>query len=199
MWPCSSPALRQHRRHRRCLARGVSRTGFAGRGVQLANSPRPEKLLETSACWRCLADSVATLGRPCPHVVFGLAPCWRSRRGPSCGELFGSLRLSGEADRLLESEIEARRRLPLRLPRDIRVKFKPDAPPYQALEETGGPGEGNCCGQQRRSKRIAPVGLSQASANTAVCWPWAGLRGSLCVLTTSRGEGEAAVGSAIGG
>ena len=109
--------------------------------------------------------------------------------------VFGSFGWSGEALDLLESKL-----------RDggfqfafepIKVKFSPDAASLKAIEETGTALGRQLQSEQRKvQRRSASGGLSESRSNPAV-QALGRVVGSLCVLTTSKGEGQSRLGGAM--
>jgi len=176
------------------LAQGVSRTGVRVESVNCEFAP-PEQLLETIRRCDALLIGSPTLGGHAPTpIVSALGTLLAEADRAKPVGVFGSYGWSGEAIDLLEAKLrDGGFRFAFET---IRVKFSPDGATLQRLEETGTALGRELLGQQRRSKRIAAGGLSQSLSNTAVL-ALGRIVGSLCVLTTRRGEGEAAVGSAM--
>ncbi|NQV10933.1 MAG: flavin reductase [Cyanobacteria bacterium] len=176
------------------LAQGVSRTGVRVESVNCEFAP-PEQLLETIRRCDALLIGSPTLGGHAPTpIVSALGTLLAEADRAKPVGVFGSYGWSGEAIDLLEAKLrDGGFRFAFET---IRVKFSPDASTLQRLEETGTALGRELLGQQRRSKRTPAGGLSQSLSNSAVL-ALGRVVGSLCVLTTRRGEGEGAIGSAM--
>jgi flavorubredoxin/flavin reductase (DIM6/NTAB) family NADH-FMN oxidoreductase RutF len=175
------------------LAQGVSRTGVRVESVN-CEFATPEQLLETiRGCDAFLVGSPTLGGHAPTPIVSALGTLLSEADRTKPVGVFGSFGWSGEAIDLLESKLrDGGFRFAFET---IRVKFSPDGPTLVRLEETGTALGRELLGQQRRQKRIAG-GLSESRSNPAVL-ALGRLMGSLCVLTTRKGEGEGALGGAM--
>ncbi len=176
------------------LAQGVSRTGVRVESVN-CEFATPEQLLETIRSCDAFLIGSPTLGGHAPTpIVSALGTLLSEGDRTKPVGVFGSFGWSGEAIDLLESKLrDGGFRFAFET---IRVKFSPDGPTLQRLEETGTALGRELLAQQRRHKRIAAGGLSESRSNPAVL-ALGRVVGSLCVLTTRRGEGVEALGGAM--
>ena len=177
------------------LAQGVARTGVRVESINCEFTP-PEQLLAAIRSCDAILIGSPTLGGHAPTPIIsalGTVLAEGDRSKPV--GVFGSFGWSGEALDLLESKL-----------RDggfqfafepIKVKFSPDAASLKAIEETGTALGRRLLNEQRQSlKRSAAGGLSDSRSNPAV-QALGRVVGSLCVLTTSKGEGQSRLGGAM--
>ncbi|CAK6697219.1 diflavin flavoprotein [Synechococcus sp. CBW1107] len=176
------------------LAQGVARTGVRVESLNCEFAP-PEQLLQTIRGCDALMIGSPTLGGHAPTpIVSALGTLLAEGDREKPVGVFGSFGWSGEAIDLLESKL-----------RDggfhfafepIRVKFSPDGATLKRLEETGTALGRELQQRQKRQKRVAAGGLSESRSNPAVL-ALGRVVGSLCVLTTRKGEGENALSGAM--
>jgi flavin reductase (DIM6/NTAB) family NADH-FMN oxidoreductase RutF len=109
--------------------------------------------------------------------------------------VFGSFGWSGEALDLLESKLrDGGFRFAFE---PIKVKFSPDAAMIKRIEETGTALGRELLAQQRKAqRRTAAGGLSESRSNPAI-QALGRVVGSLCVLTTCKGEDHARLSGAM--
>jgi flavin reductase (DIM6/NTAB) family NADH-FMN oxidoreductase RutF len=109
--------------------------------------------------------------------------------------VFGSFGWSGEALDLLESKLrDGGFRFAFE---PIKVKFSPDAATLKAIEETGTSlGRSLLAEQRKQQRRSAGGGLSESRSNPAI-QALGRVLGSLCVLTTCKGEPESRLSGAM--
>jgi len=176
------------------LAQGVSRTGVRVESVN-CEFASPEQLLETIRSCDAYLIGSPTLGGHAPTpIVSALGTLLAEADRAKPVGVFGSFGWSGEAIDLLESKLrDGGFRFAFET---IRVKFSPDGSTLQRLEETGIALGRELLSKQRRHKRTVAGGLSESRSNPAVL-ALGRLVGSLCVLTTRRGDGAGALGGAM--
>ncbi len=176
------------------LAQGVSRTGVRVESVNCEFAP-PEQLLEVIRSCDAFLIGSPTLGGHAPTpIVSALGTLLSEADRTKPVGVFGSFGWSGEAIDLLENKLrDGGFRFAFET---IRVKFSPDGPTLLRLEETGTALGRELLGRQSRQKRIAAGGLSESRSNPAVL-ALGRVVGSLCVLTTRKGEGEGGLGGAM--
>jgi flavorubredoxin/flavin reductase (DIM6/NTAB) family NADH-FMN oxidoreductase RutF len=169
------------------LARGVSRTGVRVESLNCEFS-EPDQLL--AAIRRCDALLIGspTLGGHAPTPIvsaLGTVLAEGDRARPV--GVFGSFGWSGEALDLLEGKLrDGGFRFAFE---PIKVKFSPDSQRIQAIEEIGtGLGRQLQADQRRQERRVS--GGLQDSRSAPAIQALGRVVGSLCVLTTCRGEGE---------
>ncbi|MFM1800363.1 MAG: putative diflavin flavoprotein 6 [Cyanobacteriota bacterium] len=177
------------------LARGVSRTGVRVESINCEFSDT-EQLLAAIRGSDALLIGSPTLGGHAPTpIVSALGTVLaEGDRGKPVG-VFGSFGWSGEAIDLLESKL-----------RDggfafafepIRVRFSPDPPTLQLLEETGTSLGRQLQTEQRKRQLRRPGGGLQESRSQPAIQALGRVVGSLCVLTARKGEGERALAGAM--
>ncbi len=177
------------------LAQGVARTGVRVESINCEFS-EPEQLLEAIRSCDALLIGSPTLGGHAPTPIvsaLGTVLAEGDRARPV--GVFGSFGWSGEALDLLESKL-----------RDggfqfafepIKVKFSPDASRIKAIEETGTALGRQLLAAQRRTERRAATGGLQESRSEPAIQALGRVLGSLCVLTTAKGEGESRLNGAM--
>jgi flavorubredoxin/flavin reductase (DIM6/NTAB) family NADH-FMN oxidoreductase RutF len=169
------------------LARGVSRTGVRVESLNCEFS-EPEQLL--AAIRRCDALLIGspTLGGHAPTPIvsaLGTVLAEGDRARPV--GVFGSFGWSGEALDLLEGKLrDGGFRFAFE---PIKVKFSPDTQRIQAIEETGTALGRQLQAEQRKQERRVAGGL-QDSRSAPAMQALGRVVGALCVLTSSRGEGD---------
>jgi len=177
------------------LAQGVARTGVRVESINCEFTP-PEQLLAAIRSCDAILIGSPTLGGHAPTpIVSALGTVLAEGDRSKPVGVFGSFGWSGEALDLLESKL-----------RDggfhfafepIKVKFSPDAASLKAIEETGTALGRQLQSEQRKvQRRSASGGLSESRSNPAV-QALGRVVGSLCVLTTSKGEGGNRLSSAM--
>ncbi|MBD2424053.1 diflavin flavoprotein [Cyanobium sp. FACHB-13342] len=177
------------------LAQGVGRTGVRVESINCEFTP-PEQLLAAIRSCDAILIGSPTLGGHAPTpIVSALGTVLAEGDRSKPVGVFGSFGWSGEALDLLESKL-----------RDggfrfgfepIKVKFSPDAATLKAIEETGtGLGRQLLAEQRKAQRRSASGGLSESRSNPAV-QALGRVVGSLCVLTTCKGEGASRLSGAM--
>jgi hypothetical protein len=177
------------------LARGVSRTGVRVESINCEFS-EPEQLLAAIRSCDALLIGSPTLGGHAPTpIVSALGTVLaEGDRGRPVG-VFGSFGWSGEALDLLETKLrDGGFRFAFE---PIKVKFSPDAAAIKMIEETGTALGRELRAAQRRSERRAPSGGLQESRTGPAIQALGRVVGSLCVLTTVKGEGERRLNGAM--
>ena len=167
------------------LAQGVSRTGIRVNSLNCEFTPADE-LVEAIQQADAVLIGSPTLGGHAPTPIvsaLGTLLAEGDRNKPM--GVFGSFGWSGEAVDLLENKL-----------RDggfsfgfepIRVKFSPDAARVKQLEETGTRFGRQLLQNQKRAQRRSAGGLSESRSDPAVV-ALGRVIGSLCVLTTRKGD-----------
>ena len=167
------------------LAQGVSRTGIRVSSLNCEFTPADE-LVETIQTADAVLIGSPTLGGHAPTPIvsaLGTLLAEGDRNKPV--GVFGSFGWSGEAVDLLETKL-----------RDggfsfgfdpIRVKFSPDAAKVKELEEIGTRFGRQLLKAQKKAQRRSAGGLSESRSDPAVL-ALGRVIGSLCVLTTRKGE-----------
>ncbi|MDA0718198.1 MAG: diflavin flavoprotein [Cyanobacteria bacterium] len=177
------------------LAQGVARTGVRVESIN-CEFTSPEQLLAAIRTCDAILIGSPTLGGHAPTpIVSALGTVLAEGDRAKPVGVFGSFGWSGEALDLLESKL-----------RDggfhfafepIKVKFSPDAASLKTIEETGTALGRQLQNEQRKvQRRAASGGLSESRSNPAV-QALGRVVGSLCVLTTSKGEGGSHLSSAM--
>ncbi|TVS04364.1 MAG: flavin oxidoreductase [Cyanobium sp. PLM2.Bin73] len=177
------------------LAQGVARTGVRVESINCEFS-EPEHLLEVIRSCDALLIGSPTLGGHAPTpIVSALGTVLAEGDRAKPVGVFGSFGWSGEALDLLESKL-----------RDggfqfafepIKVKFSPDAARLKAIEETGTALGRQLRTAQKRSDRRTAAGGMQESRSEPAIQALGRVLGSLCVLTTVKGEGEGRLSGAM--
>lgn len=176
------------------LAQGVARTGVRVESLNCEFAP-PEQLLQTIRGCDALMIGSPTLGGHAPTpIVSALGTLLAEGDREKPVGVFGSFGWSGEAIDLLENKLrDGGFRFAFE---PIRVKFSPDGATLKRLEETGTALGRDLQQRQKRQKRVAGGGLNESRSNPAVL-ALGRVVGSLCVLTTRKGEGENALAGAM--
>jgi flavorubredoxin/flavin reductase (DIM6/NTAB) family NADH-FMN oxidoreductase RutF len=177
------------------LARGVSRTGVRVESINCEFS-EPEQLLAAIRGSDALLIGSPTLGGHAPTpIVSALGTVLAEGDRAKPVGVFGSFGWSGEAIDLLENKL-----------RDggfsfafepIRVRFSPDPPTLQSLEETGTALGRRLLTEQRKRQLRNPGGGLQESRSQPAIQALGRVVGSLCVLTARKGEGEGTLSGAM--
>ena len=180
------------------IAQGVARTGVRVESINCEFTPA-ERLLEAIRSCDALLIGSPTLGGHAPTpIVSALGTVLAEGDRAKPVGVFGSFGWSGEALDLLESKLrDGGFRFAFE---PIKVKFSPDAATLKTCEETGTALGRQLLSEQRRAQRrsaaAAAGGLSESRANPAV-QALGRVVGSLCVLTTRKGEGDGALSGAM--
>jgi flavorubredoxin/flavin reductase (DIM6/NTAB) family NADH-FMN oxidoreductase RutF len=178
------------------LAQGVARTGVRVESINCEFTP-PDKLLEAiRACDAVLIGSPTLGGHAPTPIVSALGTLLAEGDRAKPVGVFGSFGWSGEALDLLESKLrDGGFRFAFE---PIKVKFSPDAATLKTIEETGTALGRKLLGEQRKEQRRSGGGggLSESRSNPAVL-ALGRVVGSLCVLTTVKGNGEVQLSGAM--
>ena len=170
------------------LAQGVARTGVRVESINCEFTPA-EKLLEAIRGCDAVLIGSPTLGGHAPTpIVSALGTLLAEGDRAKPVGVFGSFGWSGEALDLLETKLrDGGFRFAFE---PIKVKFSPDAATLKACEETGTAlGRSLQAEQRRQQRRSGGGGLSESRSNPAV-QALGRVVGSLCVLTTVKGDGD---------
>ena len=177
------------------LAQGVARTGVRVESINCEFTP-PEQLLAAIRSCDAILIGSPTLGGHAPTpIVSALGTVLAEGDRSKPVGVFGSFGWSGEALDLLESKLrDGGFRFAFE---PIKIKFSPDAASLKTIEETGTALGRQLQNEQRKvQRRSASGGLSESRSNPAV-QALGRVVGSLCVLTTSKGEGGSRLSSAM--
>ena len=177
------------------LAQGVARTGVRVESINCEFTP-PEQLLAAIRSCDAILIGSPTLGGHAPTpIVSALGTVLAEGDRSKPVGVFGSFGWSGEALDLLESKLrDGGFRFAFE---PIKVKFSPDAASLKAIEETGTALGRQLQAEQRKvQRRTASGGLSESRSNPAV-QALGRVVGSLCILTTSKGEGGSRLNGAM--
>ena len=177
------------------LAQGVARTGVRVESINCEFSP-PEQLLAAIRSCDAILIGSPTLGGHAPTpIVSALGTILAEGDRSKPVGVFGSFGWSGEALDLLESKLrDGGFRFAFE---PIKVKFSPDVASLKAIEETGTALGRQLQAEQRKvQRRTASGGLSESRSNPAV-QALGRVVGSLCILTTSKGEGGSRLNGAM--
>ena len=167
------------------LAKGVSRTGIRVNSLNCEFTPSEELIAAIHQADAILIGSPTLGGHAPTPVVSALGTLLAEGDRTKPVGVFGSFGWSGEAVDLLETKL-----------RDggfqfgfepIRVKFSPDAAKVKQLEETGTRFARQLLTAQKRAQRRSAGGLSESRSDPAVI-ALGRVIGSLCVLTTRKGD-----------
>ncbi|MEY3463207.1 MAG: putative diflavin flavoprotein 6, partial [Cyanobacteriota bacterium] len=178
------------------LAQGVSRTGVRVESINCEFTP-PEQLLAAIRACDALLIGSPTLGGHAPTpIVSALGTVLAEGDRSKPVGVFGSFGWSGEALDLLESKLRDGGFSFAFAP--IRVKFSPDAATLKAIEETGTAlGRQLKAAQRRQERRSAAGGGLQDSRTGPAVQALGRVVGSLCVLTTQKGEADSRLSGAM--
>jgi len=177
------------------LAQGIGRTGVRVESINCEFTP-PEQLLAAIHGCDALLIGSPTLGGHAPTpIVSALGTVLAEGDRSKPVGVFGSFGWSGEALELLESKLRDGGFSFAFAP--IKVKFSPDAATIKTIEESGTAlGRQLKAAQRRQERRTAAGGLSESRTGPAL-QALGRVVGSLCVLTTRKGEGENRLGGAM--
>ena len=178
------------------LAQGVARTGVRVESIN-CEFTAAEKLLQAIRSCDAVLIGSPTLGGHAPTpIVSALGTLLAEGDRSKPVGVFGSFGWSGEALDLLESKLrDGGFRFAFE---PIKVKFSPDAATLKTCEETGTAlGRSLLAEQRRQQRRIGGGGgLSESRSNPAV-QALGRVVGSLCVLTTVKGDGDSRLSGAM--
>ena len=167
------------------LAQGVSRTGIRVNSLNCEFTPADELISTIQQADAVLIGSPTLGGHAPTPIVSALGTLLAEGDRNKPVGVFGSFGWSGEAVDLLETKL-----------RDggfsfgfepIRVKFSPDATKVKELEEIGTRFGRQLLQAQKKAQRRSAGGLSESRSDPAVL-ALGRVIGSLCVLTTRKGE-----------
>ena len=167
------------------LAQGVGRTGIRVNSLNCEFTPANELVDSIQRADAVLIGSPTLGGHAPTPIVSALGTLLAEGDRSKPVGVFGSFGWSGEAVDLLENKL-----------RDggfsfgfepIRVKFSPDAARVKQLEETGTRFGRQLLKIQKRARRRSAGGLSESRSDPAVV-ALGRVIGSLCVLTTRKGD-----------
>ena len=177
------------------LARGVSRTGVRVESINCEFS-EPQQLLAAIRSSDALLIGSPTLGGHAPTpIVSALGTVLAEGDRAKPVGVFGSFGWSGEAIDLLESKLRDGG-FPFAF-EPIRVRFSPDPPTLQSLEETGTALGRRLQTEQRKRQLRSPGGGLQESRSQPAIQALGRVVGSLCVLTARKGEGDTGLAGAM--
>ena len=180
------------------IAQGVARTGVRVESINCEFTPADRLLEAIRSCDAVLIGSPTLGGHAPTPIVSALGTLLAEGDRAKPVGVFGSFGWSGEALDLLESKLrDGGFRFAFE---PIKVKFSPDAATLKTCEETGTGLGRQLQAEQRKALRRAGAsgggGLSESRANPAV-QALGRVVGSLCVLTTRKGQGEGALTGAM--
>jgi flavin reductase (DIM6/NTAB) family NADH-FMN oxidoreductase RutF/flavodoxin len=177
------------------LARGVARSGVRVESINCEFAPAEQLIAAIRGCDGLLIGSPTLGGHAPTPIVSALGTVLTEGDRSKPVGVFGSYGWSGEAIDLLESKLRDGG-FPFAF-EPIRVNFSPDPPTLRTLEETGLALGRRLQTEQRRSRLRRPGGGMQESRSNPAIQALGRIVGSLCVLTTRKGEGAAAMGGAM--
>jgi len=177
------------------LAQGVSRTGVRVESINCEFSGAEQLLTAIRSCDAILIGSPTLGGHAPTPIVSALGTLLAEGDRSKPVGVFGSFGWSGEALDLLESKLrDGGFRFAFE---PIKVKFSPDATTLKTIEETGTSlGRSLLAEQRKQQRRSAGGGLSESRSNPAI-QALGRVLGSLCVLTTCKGEPESRLSGAM--
>ncbi len=177
------------------LAQGVSRTGVRVESINCEFSGAEQLLNAIRSCDAILIGSPTLGGHAPTPIVSALGTLLAEGDRSKPVGVFGSFGWSGEALDLLESKLrDGGFRFAFE---PIKVKFSPDATTLKTIEETGTSlGRSLLAEQRKQQRRSAGGGLSESRSNPAI-QALGRVLGSLCVLTTCKGEPESRLSGAM--
>ncbi|MFN6337433.1 MAG: flavin reductase [Cyanobacteriota bacterium] len=177
------------------LARGVSRTGVRVESINCEFSANEQLLAAIRGCDALLIGSPTLGGHAPTPIVSALGTVLAEGDRAKPVGVFGSFGWSGEAIDLLESKLRDGG-FPFAF-EPIRVRFSPDPPTLQSLEETGTALGRQLQTEQRKRQLRSPGGGLRESRSQPAIQALGRVVGSLCVLTAHKGEGETALSGAM--
>jgi hypothetical protein len=173
----------------------VARSGVRVESINCEFAPAEQLIAAIQSCDALLMGSPTLGGHAPTPIVSALGTVLTEGDRSKPVGVFGSYGWSGEAIDLLESKLRDGG-FPFAF-EPIRVNFSPDAPTLRTLEETGLALGRRLQTEQRRSRLRRPGGGLQESRSNPAIQALGRIVGSLCVLTTRKGEGAAALGGAM--
>ena len=177
------------------LARGVARTGVRVESINCEFSAAGPLVEAIRRCDALLIGSPTLGGHAPTPIVSALGTVLAEGDRSKPVGVFGSFGWSGEALDLLESKLRDGGFRFAFAP--IRVKFSPDLATLQTIEQTGTAlGRQLQTDQRRLQLRQGGGGLSDNRSNPAL-QALGRVVGSLCVVTTRKGEGAFASSGAM--
>ena len=177
------------------LAQGISRTGVRVESINCEFTPAEQLVAAIRGCDALLIGSPTLGGHAPTPIVSALGTVLAEGDRAKPVGVFGSFGWSGEALDLLESKLRDGGFSFAFAP--IKVKFSPDAATIKTIEETGTAlGRQLKAAQRRQERRTAGGGLSESRTGPAI-QALGRVVGSLCVLTTQKGEGESRLSGAM--
>jgi flavorubredoxin/flavin reductase (DIM6/NTAB) family NADH-FMN oxidoreductase RutF len=175
------------------LAQGVSRSGVRVESINCEFAPAEQLLAAIQGCDALLIGSPTLGGHAPTPIVSALGTLLAEGDRDKPVGVFGSFGWSGEAIDLLESKLrDGGFRFAFE---PIRVKFSPDRPTLQRLEETGTALARLLLKGQRKQLRRSG-GLGESLSNPAVL-ALGRVVGPLCVVTARKGEGAGLISGAM--
>jgi flavorubredoxin/flavin reductase (DIM6/NTAB) family NADH-FMN oxidoreductase RutF len=176
------------------IAQGIARAGVRVNSINCEFAEPSELLKAIQDCDAILIGSPTLGGHAPTPIVSALGTLLAEADRQKPVGVFGSYGWSGEALDLLTSKLSDGGFSMAFEP--IRVKFSPDAATLKLCEETGTSLARQLQQQQRRLQRRSGGGLNESASDPAVL-ALGRVVGSLCVLTSSRGEGVNALKGAM--
>jgi flavorubredoxin/flavin reductase (DIM6/NTAB) family NADH-FMN oxidoreductase RutF len=176
------------------IAQGIARAGVRVNSINCEFAEPSELLKAIQDCDAILIGSPTLGGHAPTPIVSALGTLLAEADRQKPVGVFGSYGWSGEALDLLTSKLSDGGFSMAFEP--IRVKFSPDAATLKLCEETGTSLARQLQQQQRRLQRRSGGGLNESASDPAVL-ALGRVVGSLCVLTSSKGEGVNALKGAM--
>jgi flavorubredoxin/flavin reductase (DIM6/NTAB) family NADH-FMN oxidoreductase RutF len=176
------------------IAQGIARAGVRVNSINCEFAEPSELLRAIQDCDAILIGSPTLGGHAPTPIVSALGTLLAEADRQKQVGVFGSYGWSGEALDLLTSKLSDGGFSMAFEP--IRVKFSPDAATLKLCEETGTSLARQLQQQQRRLQRRSGGGLNESASDPAVL-ALGRVVGSLCVLTSSKGEGVNALKGAM--
>ncbi len=176
------------------LSNGISRTGVRVESINCEFTSSNELIQSIHKADAYLIGSPTLGGHAPTPIISALGTLLAEGDKEKQVGIFGSYGWSGEALELLENKL-----------RDggfkfgfkpIKVKFSPDAGMIRTIEETGTLFGRSLLTSHKKQKRRAVGGMSTSQSDPAVL-ALGRIVGSLCVLTTCKGEADQALNGAM--
>tara|TARA_Y100001968_G_scaffold333671_1_gene398215 strand:- start:2408 stop:4195 length:1788 start_codon:yes stop_codon:yes gene_type:complete len=176
------------------LGKGISKTGIKIESINCEFVESQRLIQEIKEADGYLIGSPTLGGHAPTPIISALGNLLSEGNRNNPIGVFGSFGWSGEAIDLLETKL-----------RDggfsfgfepIKVKFKPDALKIKAIEETGTLFGRKLLKEKQRQTRRTRIGLNASKSDPSLL-ALGRIVGSLCILTTQKGEGENAVTGAM--
>ena len=177
------------------LAQGVARSGVRVESLNCEFSSSDQLIAAIRSSDALLIGSPTLGGHAPTPIVSALGTVLAEGDRDKPVGVFGSFGWSGEAIDLLESKLrDGGFRFAFE---PIRVKFSPDGATLRTLEETGIALGRQLQTEQRRSQRRSTTGGLDESRSNPALLALGRVVGSLCVVTTRKGEGDGALAGAM--